>query len=363
MNFNMLDVSERRDWPKTALQFCNEFCQDSTVPKYILGRNIYAQSVAQSVLVTGFIDDFTDEHHYLGLPIVKAMSVPKKALVLNASGGRPLSARARLDSEGLRNLDYFAFSKISGLSLTPMRFNEGFQEEFLLNRSKYEWAYQLLNDSESRSVFEKLVRFRFDYDLSHLEGFQQREDIQYFEDFLALKPEGETFIDAGCYDGYTSLEFIKRCPHYRAVYAFEPDSNNFQICKAALRDYTNTQCYPMGLSNAKGTLQFDVSGSTSRISETGSVSINVDRLDDIINDKPTLIKMDIEGGESAAIEGAKKTIKSNRPRLAISAYHSAGDFWSIPRQILAIRDDYDIYMRHYTECIYETVLFFMPKSS
>ena len=363
MNFDMSNVVERRDWPRATLQFSEEFCQDSSAPKYILGRNIYAESVARSLPVTGFIDDFTDDVHYLGLPIVKTASVPKNALVLNASGGRPLSARARLNSEGLRNLDYFAFSKVSGLSLMPMRFNEGFQEEFLSNRSKYEWAYQLLNDSESRSVFEKLVRFRFDYDISHLEGFRQRGDVQYFEDFLALKPEGETFVDVGCYDGYTSLEFIRRCPNFYAVHAFEPDSNNFQKCTEALRDYANTQCYPMGLSNAKGTLRFDVSGSASRISETGSVSINVDRLDDVLNDEPTLIKMDIEGGEAAAIEGAKKIITASHPRLAISAYHAAGDFWSIPQQVHAIRDDYDVYMRHYTECIYETVLFFMPRSS
>ena len=35
-------------------------------------------------------------------------------------------------------------------------------------------------------------------------------------------------------------------------------------------------------------------------------------------------------------------------------------FWKILEQVLAIRDDYDIYMRHYTEGTNETVIFFIP---
>lgn len=362
MSFDMLSVARQVAWPQATIKFCEDFCRDSPVPKYILGRNIYAESIAQHVKLTGFIDDYSSDATYLGLPLVKTVNVPKNALVLNVSGGRPLSAKARLENEELINLDYFAFSKVSGLPLLPIRFNEGFEDEFLANQSKYDWAYQLLGDSESRSTFEKLINFRFSHDISHLEGFSQREDVQYFEDFLALKPEGETFVDIGCYDGYTSLEFIKRCPQYRAVHVFEPDNANFQACLTAFRDYPNVNCYPIGLSRSKGKLKFDVSGSSSKISDIGSVSIDVDRLDDVLRNKPTFIKIDIEGGESAAIEGGREIIAASHPRLAVAVYHAPGDFWRIPEQILAIREDYDIRMRHYTECIYETVMFFLPRT-
>ena len=70
--------------------------------------------------------------------------------------------------------------------------------------------------------------------------------------------------------------------------------------------------------------------------------------------------MDIEGSELDAIEGAKNLISLNHPRLAICVYHNAGDFWKIPQRILSIRSDYRIYLRHYTESIYETVMFFIP---
>ncbi len=37
------------------------------------------------------------------------------------------------------------------------------------------------------------------------------------------------------------------------------------------------------------------------------------------------------------------------------------DFWRIPEQVLSYRDDYNIFLRHYTEGVSETVMFFIPK--
>lgn len=361
MNFDLSDIGHQSEWSAETFSFCDDFLKDSSIPKFILGRNIYSECIAKQVKISGFVDDFASDTCYLDLPVVKTVNVPKDALVLNASGGRPLTARLRLNNEGLRNLDYFAFYKASGLPLLPMRFNEKFEVEFSEKLEKYEWIYGLLKDDLSKDVFRKLVSFRFDYDISHLEGFTQREDVQYFEDFLALNPVGETFIDVGGFDGYTSREFIKRCPHYKAVHVFEPDVQNMVKCTESLRNYSNVHCYPIGLSNNKGLLKFDVSGSASRLSDIGSVIVSVDRLDDVLNDEPTFLKMDIEGGESAAIDGARRTIHASHTRLAISVYHQPGDFWRIPEQILNIRDDYDIFLRHYTECIYETVMFFLPR--
>jgi FkbM family methyltransferase len=345
-----------------SLRFCDEFCRESSTSKYILGRNIYAESVARQLTVHGFIDDFTNDAAYLGRPILKLGDVPKNALVLNASGGRPLTARHRLDLVGLRNLDYFAFYKLSGLPLLPMRFNEGFEEEFLANRDQYTWVHERLHDQVSKSSLEKLVNFRLDYDITHLDGFTQREDIQYFEDFLRLRADGETFIDIGAYDGFTSIEFMKRCPQFNAIHLYEPDPRNYQICVSAMQGLANVDCHPYGLSHSKATLKFDMQGSSSRISDSGPVTIEVDRLDDVLVDAPTFIKMDIEGGETSAIEGARRIIGTHHPRLAVSVYHAPGDFWRIPRQVLSIRDDYDLYMRHYTECIYESVMFFVPRT-
>lgn len=362
MSFVVLNNPDRVEAEETSKTFCSEYSNDSTQPKYILGRNIYAESVAKHVRVDGFIDDYTSDNEYLGCSVVKLAAVPKNALVLNVAGGRPLSARQRLDEAGLRNLDYFSFYKHSGIPLIPMRFNEGFEEEFNANEDKYVWIYSLLRDEDSRHAFKKLVSFRLDYDIKFLEGFSWKEDVQYFESFLKLRPEGETFIDVGGFNGYTSLEFIKRCPGYKSIHIFEPEPSNYQKCLKSVESYKNIHVHNLGLSRTKATLKIDVQGSASAVSEDGAVTIAVDKLDHVLSDAPSFIKIDIEGEEIAAIEGAYNTILTHHPRLAISVYHKPGDFWKIPKLILSIRDDYDVYMRHYTECIYETVMFFVQKS-
>lgn len=344
-------------------QFCTEFCHSESQPKYILGRNIYAECVAGQVNLSGFIDDYTNDKNYLGLSIVKLDDVPKNALVLNVAGGRPLSASKRLSEAGLRNLDYFSFYRFSGLSLIEMRFNEGFSEEYSDHQEQYRWIHDLLQDQNSREIFNKLVSFRLEYDLAYLEGFVSKEDTQYFEDFLHLDVNGETFIDVGGYDGFTSLAFIKRAQNYKAIHVFEPEPNNYQKCLNNLSAYRDTYVHHLALSRSSATMKIHAQGSGSKISGDGTVTVSAVRLDDVLTDMdvPTFIKMDIEGEEFSAIEGARNTILTHHPRLAISVYHRPGDFWRIPKLILSIRDDYELYMRHYTECIYETVMFFVPK--
>jgi hypothetical protein len=78
-------------------------------------------------------------------------------------------------------------------------------------------------------------------------------------------------------------------------------------------------------------------------------------------DGVTFIKMDIEGSECNALAGAHETICRCHPRLAVAVYHHAGDLWRIPQLVLATRDDYSLYLRHYTEGVVETVMFFIPQ--
>lgn len=345
-----------------AQNFCSAFCNPGSRPKYIFGRNAYAADVIKSVHVNGFIDDFSEDQEYLGLPVVKTEEAPADALVLIASGGKALTARKRVQSAGLECLDYFAFHQWSGLPLREVVFNEGFAEDFAANAQKYEWIYELLADETSKDAFRKLVSFRVKYDLDLLQGFTSREDQQYFEDFLELAPKGESFLDIGSYDGYTSLEFIKRCPEYEHVHIFEPEPDNFQTCRQNLSGFKNIHFHQMGLSDQRRLLKLEPQGSGSKITDQGSIDITVDRLDDILDEPVSFIKMDIEGAELGAIEGAKQSIRTNHPRLAISVYHNAGDFWKIPENVLAIRNDYRIYLRHYTESIYETVMFFIPEN-
>ena len=152
-----------------------------------------------------------------------------------------------------------------------------------------------------------------------MSGFTDRQHEQYFEDFLGLNEKGEVFVDVGGFDGFTTLEFIKRCPGYRRVYFFEPELKNMDIAKSRLSEYENIDFLQKGLSNKADTVRFSIGGSSSVISEDGEVEIKVDALDNMIDDTISFIKMDIEGAEADAICTSKKL--NNIEKLFIE-YHS-----------------------------------------
>ena len=96
----------------------------------------------------------------------------------------------------------------------------------------------------------------------------------------------------------------------------------------------------------------------SKIDENGLDEICTESIDNILqNEKATFIKMDVEGAELESLKGAEKTIKKYKPKLAIAIYHKEDDILSIPQFILECRDDYKFYIRHYTSCNFETVLY------
>lgn len=341
--------------------FVRDFLHQSSFKKYVLGRNIYSEALIKEIGIDGVIDDYCEEVSYHGRPVVRLTDIPSGSLVINAAGGRPLTSKEKLDSLGIRNLDYFCFRKLVKFQLPEIRFNEGFIDSLKKNHTKFENVYNLLADAESKRVFEKLVRFRFTNDISDLIGFTWREDVQYFEDFLNLSTAGESFVDVGAFDGFTSHEFVKRCPDYHSIEIFEPDLKNLKIARTRLSRLDRINFHNMGLANESKFLKFSRGGSCSKLDEYGDELIKVTKLDDIPNLSATFIKIDIEGAELNALRGSELTIIKQHPRLAVSAYHHADDFWSIPELILGIRSDYRVFMRHYTESIYETVLFFIPE--
>lgn len=345
----------------TAAQaFCEEFLNGSR-QRYVFGRNDYAKSIANAMDVDGFIDDFTSELEFLGKPILRTENIPSNALVVSVVIGRPFVAEKRLQSSNIRFLDYFAFKRFIGITnVAPVKFWDEFRIDFEAHADRYDWIFGLLQDDESRQALSNIINFRLSHNLDYMRGYTDAQHRQYFEDFLALKSEGEIFVDVGCFDGYTSNYFIKQCPDYAAVHIFEPEPQNMIVVKEKLAGYPRVHFHPHGLSNQSQILRFNSQGSSSRISELGDMEIKVERLDDVLHEPFTFLKMDIEGAEMSAIEGAQRAITEHHPRLAVSVYHRFDDLWQIPERILSYRDDYEIFLRHYTEGVDETVMFFIP---
>lgn len=178
---------------------------------------------------------------------------------------------------------------------------------------------------------------------------------------------GGGFVDCGAYDGDTVEGFINFASgNYKKIFAIEPDPSNFEKLKEFVNrnSYKNIECFNCGVWNEKGTLYFnEASGTTSRISENGSMALKLDTIDDIVGDeKISLIKMDIEGAELNALKGAVKTLKYSRPVLAISVYHRQEDLITIPQFIKSIYKNCKFYIRKYDNIhpLWELDLYAVP---
>lgn len=276
----------------------NKFLNSNT-EKYILGRNENAKRLSKFVSVDGYIDDFTNETNWQEKPIFKSYQIEnKEAIVVSCSLAiYPHSALNSLIKQGFVSvLNVMDIVLYANLDLEIMFLSDA-KKDLELNFAKYEKIHSIMNEIESKNVFKNILSFRKNFDLKYMKEYKVDEIGQYFEDFLDLQ-YGEVFVDAGGFDGQTSIEFIKHCPKYQSIYISEPSARNLEIAKKNLKEYKNVNFIVQGLSNQKDILKFDTeSGSASSISEQGTVTIEVDTLDNLVKEKVSFIKMDIEGGK------------------------------------------------------------------
>ena len=330
--------------------FVDRFLNSNT-EKYILGINENAKRLSKFINLTGYIDNFTNESNWNNKPVFKSYQIlNKNAIIVSCSLAiYPISAINSLINSGFKNIStVLDIAKYSDVGFKVMFMSDA-KKDLEDNFSKYEKIYNLMKDAESKKIFKNLLNFRMNFDFQYMKNFKVNQKDQYFENFLTLQGKNEeVFVDAGGFDGLTTVEFIKRYPDYKEIYIFEPSEKNLELAKENLKGFKNINFMDKGLSNKKNILKFNPeSGSASGISDNGTAAIEVDLLDSIVNEKVSFIKMDIEGGECMAIEGMKNHILNDYPKMAISVYHKVNDLWKIPEQIFTMRDDYNIYIKNY----------------
>jgi len=261
---------------------------------------------------------------------------------------------------GFKHLSYLAFYKYSQLELVEPPFITDFKEDFLMHQEEYKKSYTLLHDSASKEIFTKLLNFKISFDYSFMEGFTNNHSEQYFDKEILPELKNISFFDGGGYVGDSAEEVIKNYPDFQKLWLVEPIESNLKIAKRELGHYKNIEFLQCGVGAKKETLFFNEEKSFSTIYGNGTQSVEIDTIDNIIDERVDYIKLDIEGAEQDAIDGAKQTILNYHPVLAICIYHKAEDWYKIPQKVLAIREDYTLYLRHYMEGIFESVMYFIP---
>lgn len=329
------------------------------------GRAVARYLAARGIQVTGFLDASSNDGQTCeGLPVSQlgrwlATSNPESYCLLVAIHNRGVSMVPLLAS--LRQL---GFRHV----LTMIDFTNTFSEDqpfrFWLVPSRFYVDQQknvdallsLLADESSHNWARSILRFRVTGDYAALPE-PSRQD-QYFPTDLPRWPEPLRFVDCGAYDGDTVAALLAQGYSLDAVAAFEPDLDNFAKVARRFPDL-NALNVPCGVSARTTLHRFSAGGGeASRIDASGDSVIQCVALDDAIPAfAPNLVKMDTEGAEIEALQGAEQLVRRYKPNLAISLYHLPSHIWEIPLLIRGWDLDYKFYIRGHAHSSFDSVLY------
>lgn len=161
---------------------------------------------------------------------------------------------------------------------------------------------------------------------------------------LNTKVKGKTVLDCGAYTGDSACMFVEYY-EIKNVFAFEPDFKTYEILqKFITKNNLHKKIIPFqkGVGDKKDylkiykgsdTIDAGASFSNARLDQREfGEKIEITTIDHEVkkyNLKVGVIKLDIEGFEKKAIEGAINTVKEQKPILIISLYHNPVDFFEI----------------------------------
>lgn len=229
----------------------------------------------------------------------------------------------------------------------PVFGDEIFNREFIeRNKDKINSAYELFDD-KSKRIFAGCVNFMFGGELETLKSVTSDKD-EVFNSIFSMN-SNESYLDLGAYRGDTVEEFLNYCGgEYENIIALEPDRRTFKKLCDYLTDIPKSVGIQKAIYSESKTVNFSSNaGRQSTISEKGE-QIETTTVDEICRNKRiTYIKMDVEGAENDGLEGAKNTLKTQKPKLNIALYHRSADIFEIPLTIAEINPEYKFHIRRH----------------
>lgn len=168
--------------------------------------------------------------------------------------------------------------------------------------------------------------------LSPMFGDWERESHELFQGLVAA---GDVVYDLGANTGIHTLLFSKLVGPAGKVIAFEPTTHNrceiehvcqmnrctnVEILDVAAGDFDGTAAFASGSHSKAGSLDLAVGGD--------SINVDVRKIDTLLEAglaEPDFLKVDIEGGEGAALRGASRTVLRSQPTMYIELHNPDQD--------------------------------------
>jgi len=227
------------------------------------------------------------------------------------------------------------------------------------------FARSLLQDDGSRELFDAVLTHRRTLDPGDLPPATPA----YRHPAVPVN-DGEWILDVGAFDGETALAYAEAVGPLGRVHAFEPARENLETLEAAVATHpagARVFVHPVGCWKHSGELSLRTQGSVPsqfQVACDGDEHIRVVSLDDFVGGQTAgradWIKLDVEGAEHEALEGARRLLGERPPKLAICIYHRPRDLWELPIQLKETVPGYRLHLGHHSQNLYDTVCYARP---
>jgi FkbM family methyltransferase len=182
---------------------------------------------------------------------------------------------------------------------------------------------------------------------------------------------GDVVLDCGSCLGDTAVKFAAHVGASGRVYGFDPSPQHVAIAREVAAHNRLSDRVTFYCSGVAARTYPDIATALTSNRSADATAIQPGRRLEISDSTVTIddfcrherltridfIKMDIEGSEAAALEGAGETIERWRPKLAICVYHKPSDVWTIPNEVRRRYPFYRLFLGHYSLHLEETVMY------
>ncbi|HET7216244.1 MAG TPA: FkbM family methyltransferase [Terriglobia bacterium] len=165
--------------------------------------------------------------------------------------------------------------------------------------------------------------------------------------YLQHLRKGDHILDVGSNLGYYALVAGRAIGPTGRVLGFEPARDVFSILERNVTrsGLKNIQVFPWAISDRSEPIEFFGSeipswGSLIRekdLLQAKPTTVQAKKLDDLLDEfpgfQPTVVRMDVEGGELMALEGAKHLLQKHKPRIFVE-FHPFAFEWQRAHQTL-----------------------------
>lgn len=178
------------------------------------------------------------------------------------------------------------------------------------------WGHEADSDVISFAVAEQLVSKNYQNSAVH------------------VRP-GDTVIDLGSHLGLFTRAALNRGA--ATVVSIEPAPRNILCFKKTFEEEIQSGAVHLieaAAWNESGKLRFSADpegheAARGHVEEAGEIEVDAVTIDEVVAklglQSVDFIKMDIEGAERFALQGADRTLHDHRPQLALSSYHRPDD--------------------------------------